>query len=97
MPLVDAVVWVQADGAEAERRGIERDVAGGANGDREQSIAFWHEWMGEELPFLARERPWERADVVVCGTPSAPHAAGDVVVADGPLIPVAPPGDAPPD
>lgn len=37
---------------------------------REQSIAFWHEWMGEELPFLAREGPWERADVVVCGTPA---------------------------
>jgi len=66
--LVDAVVWVQADFAEAERRGIERDVAAGRS--RAEATSFWHEWMAEELPFLARQRPWERADLVVAGSPS---------------------------
>ena len=96
--LLDAVVWVQSDVEEAERRGIARDIAQGVNGDPEQSVAFWHEWMAEELPFLGRERPWERADVVVAGTPPVPHGDGEVVVADGPLLTVvAQRGCAPPD
>ena len=56
--LVDATVWVRADFAEAERRGIARDVAGGVNGDPYQATAFWHEWMTAELSFLDRQRPW---------------------------------------
>ncbi|MGZ5365981.1 MAG: uridine kinase family protein, partial [Mycobacterium sp.] len=35
--LLDAVVWVQSDYEEAERRGIARDVTQGINGDREQT------------------------------------------------------------
>ena len=31
-------------------------------------VAGWEEWQSEELPFLARDRPWERADVIVAGT-----------------------------
>ena len=49
--LLDAVVWVQSDYEEAERRGIARDVAQDINGDQEQTVAFWHEWMAEELDF----------------------------------------------
>jgi hypothetical protein len=59
--LLDAVVWVQSDYAEAERRGIARDVASGVNGDRVAAAAFWHSWMAEELRFLEHQRPWERA------------------------------------
>lgn len=70
--LLDAVLWVQSDFAEAERRGIARDVAEGVNGDLEQATAFWHEWMGEELPFVADQRTWERACLVVAGTPPQP-------------------------
>jgi len=67
-PLMDAVIWVQADFAEAERRGIERDVVTGANGDREQATAFWRDWMTSELRFLGEQRPWERASLIVAGT-----------------------------
>ena len=83
--LLDTVVWVQSDFAAAERRGIERDVAHGGNGDVAESTAFWHEWMAEELPFLARERPWERACVVVCGSPPGPVGEDEIVLAPGPL------------
>lgn len=77
--LVDAVVWVQSDAAEARRRGIARD-----GGDR-RAAEFWDEWDAEELPFLAADRPWERAIMVVCGTPHltefASVAATKVLVA----------------
>ncbi|HEY0813850.1 MAG TPA: hypothetical protein VGE11_11285 [Pseudonocardia sp.] len=56
-PLVDAMIWVQTDRATATRRGLERD------GD----VAFWDEWEARERPFLAADRPWERADLVVSG------------------------------
>ena len=79
--LLDAVVWVQSDFAEAERRGIARDVASGVNGDREAATAFWHAWMAEEVPFLAHQRPWEQASVIVAGTRPIGDGAGDVVVA----------------
>ncbi len=85
-PLVDAVVWVQSDSAEAERRGIARDTAEGVNGDAAQTVASWHEWMAEELAFLAGQRPWERACAVVAGTPRLAHGPGQVVIAP-PLTP----------
>jgi hypothetical protein len=76
MHLIDAVVWVQSDLAEAERRGIERD------GGDEAAISFWHLWMAEELPFMADQRPWTRANVIVAGTPRLPHdRANEVVIA----------------
>ncbi len=63
LPLVDAVVWVQSDDEIARQRGIARD------GGDASAVAFWDEWMAAEVPFLAQQRPWERADVVVNGTP----------------------------
>ena len=83
--LMDAAIWVQADFAEAERRGIERDVAEGVNGDREQAIAFWRDWMAAEMRFLDEQRPWERADVIVAGTPTIPLDADEWAVAWPPL------------
>lgn len=79
--LLDAVVWVQSDDAEAERRGIARDIASGENGDVEETIAFWHAWMAHEREHLRADRPWERADVVAAGTPPIPLADGEVAVA----------------
>lgn len=70
LPQVDVAVWVQSDAAEARRRGIERD--GGSPAD----VEFWDEWDRAEIPFLAADRPWERAALVVCGTPArtgVPH------------------------
>src|SRR5918992_4027518 len=54
--LLDAVVWVQSDFVEAERRGVARDIAQSVNGDAEQSATFWAEWMAEELAFIERQR-----------------------------------------
>ncbi len=81
----DTAVWVQSDGATARHRGIERDVASGENGDRAQSIAFWDEWDRAERVHLADQRPWERSDVIVLGTPSEPVPPGCIAVAPGPL------------
>jgi uridine kinase len=79
-PWLDAAVWVQSDYAEAERRGIARDIADGQNGDAEATIAFWHTWQAEELPFLDRDRPWERADLVVAGTSPSITGDGDIAI-----------------
>jgi hypothetical protein len=71
--LVDAVVWVQSDADDARTRGIARD-----GGD----VAFWDEWEAEEVPFLDQHRPWERADVIVAGSPVLDHDPDyEVVVA----------------
>lgn len=81
---LDAAMWVQSDLTEARRRGIERD------GGDEAAADFWAEWNRVEIPFLAADRPWERADAVVCGTPEvtglAHDPAAEVVV--GSLAPV---------
>jgi energy-coupling factor transporter ATP-binding protein EcfA2 len=57
-PFLDALIWVQTDRVVATRRGLGRD-----GGD----VAFWDEWEARERPFLAADRPWERADLVVSG------------------------------
>jgi energy-coupling factor transporter ATP-binding protein EcfA2 len=75
--LVDARAWVQSDYAEARRRGLARD------GGDHAATEFWDEWTAEEEPFLLADRPWERADVVVCGThhlSGVTPARGEVVV-----------------
>jgi hypothetical protein len=33
------------------------------------NLGDWQAWMAEEVPFIADQRSWERADVVTCGTP----------------------------
>jgi energy-coupling factor transporter ATP-binding protein EcfA2 len=57
-PYLDALVWVQTDRAVATRRGLQRD-----GGD----VTFWDEWEARERPFLAADRPWAHADLVVNG------------------------------
>ena len=83
--LVDATVWVQSDFAEAERRGIARDIEQGVNGDDQETVTFWQEWMSHELVFVQQQRPWERAALVVAGTAVLPLEPGQVAVAPGPL------------
>jgi hypothetical protein len=76
--LIDALVWVQADQQEAERRSLARV---GRSGGPRTAEAYW-EWMGEENPFLAGERTWERADMLVAGTPLIPFdPVSEVVIA----------------
>ena len=76
--LIDALVWVQADPQEAERRSLAR--VGQPGGPR--TVGSYREWMAEEEPFLAGQRPWERADVLVAGSPRIPFdSASELVVA----------------
>ncbi len=79
--LLDAVVWVQSDLVEAERPAIERDVATGAKPDRGAAVAFYDEWMAQEVPFLDGQRPWERAVVIVAGTRAEAHDPMHVLLA----------------
>ncbi len=62
----DLVVWVQSEPAEARRRGIARDKELGRT--RAQAEDFWVEWSRFEDPFIAADRPWTRAHLIVDGT-----------------------------
>ena len=66
--LIDALVWVQADEREAERRALTRI---GKPGEA-PTLRHHRDWMAEEIPFNAAQRTWERADLIVCGTPPVP-------------------------
>ena len=85
--LIDAHVWVQTGDDVAERRGIIRDIEEGVNGNAEESVRFWHWWMAGERPFFAKDRPWERADVIVSGDAPAGVEPGEVAWIPGPLLP----------
>jgi hypothetical protein len=76
--LIDALIWVQSDEREAERRALTR--IGKPN--ESPTLQDHREWMAEEMPFNATQRTWERADVIVCGTPEIPcDPVTDIVVA----------------
>ena len=77
---LDAVVWVQSDMEQARTRGLARDIA--ETGDDAAATAFWDEWMTAELIFQADQRPWERADFVISGTPKVErNPTSEVVIA----------------
>jgi hypothetical protein len=75
--LIDALIWVQSDEREAERRRLARDRDPDALDMANRPLAgapLDHAgWMAEEIPFNAAQRSWERADIVVCGTPEIPY------------------------
>lgn len=73
-PLLDAVIWVQSDLDMTEQRNEARVDAG------EIDPVGYQEWMGEETPFQASERTWERADIVVAGSPEIDHDPAAEVV-----------------
>jgi len=76
--VLDATIWVQADAAVLEQRDEARIAAG------ETTAADHRAWMAEERPFLLDDRAWERATVIVAGSPELPHEpTAEVVVADG--------------
>lgn len=78
--VADLVVWVQSDLDIARARGVDRDVEMGW--ERVAAEEFWDEWAAIVDPFLAVDRPWERARFIVNGTPPA-DVAGTLLV-DGP-------------
>ena len=76
--LLDALVWVQSDEREAERRVLARI---GKPGEA-PTLRHHREWMAEERPFNLAQRTWERAGVIVCGTPQIPcDPATEIVLA----------------
>ncbi|NHN55915.1 hypothetical protein G9U51_09025 [Calidifontibacter sp. DB0510] len=81
-PLANVVLWVQSDEDIAKERGIARDIELGRT--PAEAADFWEEWMGFEQPFLALERPWERAALVVNGTPDT-RVPAHSWIARGPL------------
>lgn len=79
--LLDALIWVQSDEREAERRVLAR--IGKPN--EAPTLRHHREWMAEERPFNVAQRTWERADVIVCGTPQIPYDHVTEVVLAPPL------------
>jgi hypothetical protein len=84
--LIDTLIWVQADEREAARRSAARvtnpPAADLANKAVDGAPFDEEEWMAEEVPFNAAQRTWERADIIVCGTPQIPHdPATEIVIA----------------
>lgn len=89
--LIDALIWVQSDEREAARRGRVRaahaDAIDGANMPADGSPPDDAGWMAEEIPFNAAQRTWERADLIVCGTPEiAFDPVTEIVVAELPRL-----------
>lgn len=80
--LADVVIWVQSDLDVARTRGIARDVELGRT--PAEAEAYWEMWAAHEDPFLAADRPWSRADVVVCGTPPPDLPPGTTLLGTGP-------------
>ncbi|MFJ2739553.1 uridine kinase [Streptomyces sp. NPDC087440] len=76
---LDASVWMQGDLDAQERRTTLRD--GDATPQREHVT----NWLREETPFLARERPWEHATLIVGGPAPLAHDPRTELV-------IAPPG-----
>ena len=77
---------MQSDEREAGRRALARaahaDAIDSANRPADGSPSDDAGWMAEEVPFNTAQRTWERADLVVCGTPDIPYdPATEIVVA----------------
>jgi hypothetical protein len=79
-PVLDATVWVQADAAVLERRNQARIAAG------EITDADYRAWMAEEDPFLLADRAWERATVILAGTPELRHDPQTEVFVAGAVV-----------
>ena len=77
-PWIDASIWIQGDLDEQERRLVARD---GSSAAQQQHIA---EWLSEELPLMLRERPWQKATIVVDGTTGLEHDPDTEIVVASP-------------
>jgi hypothetical protein len=85
-PLIDALIWVQSDEREARLRALARagytDPLDRANRAADGSPTDEDGWMAEEIPFNTAQRTWERAGLIVCGTPQIPcDPATEIVLA----------------
>ena len=78
---IDASIWMQGDLDEQERRLVARD---GDSTAQQHHIAGW---LAEELPLMLRERPWQKATIVVAGTPELDHDPDAEIVVASPAAP----------
>jgi pantothenate kinase len=78
---IDASIWMQGDLDEQERRLLARD---GNSAAQQHHIA---EWLAEELPLLLRERPWQKATIIVSGTSQLAYNPDTEVVVASPTAP----------
>src|ERR1700761_4593133 len=82
--LIDTLIWVQADQRETARRSAARAAdppAADLANQAPDGAPFDEEgWMAEEMLFNAAQRTWERADIIVCGTPEIPHDPATEIV-----------------
>ncbi len=87
--LIDTLIWVQADEREAARRSAARvanpPAADLANKAVDGAPFDEEGWMAEEIPFNAAQRTWERADIIVCGTPEIPYDRSTEIVIAPPV------------
>jgi hypothetical protein len=60
---LDRAIWVDTDRQLALDRGMQREG---------EDLGFWREWELAEEEHLARDRPWERADLLVTHDPPQP-------------------------
>jgi hypothetical protein len=79
--LIDVAIWVQADETETERRNLARVGQPGGSA----TVQDYRDWMAEEVPFLAGQRPWERVDLVICGSPQIAFDPATELVVAAPL------------
>ena len=85
---VDGIVWVQADVHVTRGRDAARVAAG------EISAYAYTQWMQQEVPFVAAQRPWERAFAVVAGAPpQLPFDVSTQIVVGSPSNVPAPTGE----
>jgi uridine kinase len=69
-PQLDVIIWVETPRLVRESRDMLRVAAG------EISAASYAGWMVEENAYMATERPWEHADLIVDGSGSLNHDSG---------------------
>jgi hypothetical protein len=89
--LIDTLIWVQADERETGRRATARaanpPAADLANKAVDGAPIDNEGWMAEEKPFNVAQRTWERADIIICGTPEIPHDPNTELVTASPPSP----------
>jgi hypothetical protein len=88
--LIDTLIWVQADEREARRRAAaraaHRPAADLANRPADGAPFDEDGWMAEEISFNTDQRTWERAGLIVCGTPEIPYDPGTQIVIAPPPV-----------
>lgn len=66
-PQLDVIIWVETPQTIRESRDAARLAAG------EMSATSYTNWMAAENAYMAAERPWEHADLIVDGSGSIEH------------------------